>query len=165
MNYNGLWRIDGIDLWSTYGIVLLEGSADFLKYPPKKQSIEHDWGDSDGIDVDLDRIFTSKREGILQFFIFANSTQDYFDKNDAFFQLWKKPGKRRIEIAAHNNRSYYIYYQETTSYEQVLNLKPGNPLSVYAIRHKFSIHVIEPEPRAYPGNVHIITEDGKFLIT
>lgn len=165
MNLQGLWRIDGIDLWTTYGIILEEGSADFLKYPPKKQSTEHDWGDSDGIDVDLDRIFTSKREGVLRFAIFANSTQEYFDRNDAFFTLWKQPGLRRLEIASHNDRSYYVYYQETTTYEQVGRLKPGNPLEEYEIAHRFSVVVVEPEPVAYPGNVYIVTDDGKFIIT
>jgi hypothetical protein len=167
MNPTGLWRIDGIDLWTTYGILLSEGSADFLKYPPKKESTTHDWGDSDGIDVDLQRIFLGQNEGVLSFVIIANSTQQYFDRHDAFINLWKKPGLRRLEIAAHNDRSYYIFYKETNNYSQVgrHELRPGNPLAQYDIIHRFSMVVVEPEPKIYPGNVYIVTEDGKFLIS
>lgn len=165
MNLQGLWRIDGIDLWTTYGIALSTGSADFLKYPPKKESTTHDWKDSHGIDVDLQRIFLGPNEGVLNFYIFANSTQEYFDKHDAFINLWIKPGTRRLEIAAHNDRSYFIYYKETNNYDQVKNLKPGDPMAEYKIVHKFSMVVVEPEPKLYPGNVYIVTEDGKFLIS
>jgi hypothetical protein len=162
---NGFWRIDGIDLYSTYNLILLKGTADFLKYPPKKPSTEHDWGDANGIDVDLARIFLGANEGVLSFLIGANSMQEYFDKHDAFINLWVKPGLRRFEIAAHNNRSYLIYYKEANNYEQVKSLRPGDPLSEYKILHKFSLVVVEPEPKIYPGNVYIITEDGKFLIS
>jgi hypothetical protein len=165
MNLNGLWRVDGIDLWSTYGIVLLDGSADFLKYPPKKASTEHDWGDANGIDVDLARIFLSSNEGVLNFMIFAESSQEYFDRHDAFINLWVKPGLRRLEIAAHNDRSYMVYYKETNNYSQVTHLKPGSPFAAYPVRHKFSMVLVEPEPKVYPGNVYIITENGKFLVT
>lgn len=163
MALQGLWIIDGIDIWKTYGVALEIGSADFLKYPPKKPSIEHDWEDSDGIDVDLSRIFTSKREGVLNFLIFANTNTEYFDKHDAFFSLWKQPGLRRLELAAHNNRSYFIYYQETNNWQQVGALQIGN--LTYQIAHKFSVVVVEPEPKLYPGNVFIVTEDGKFIIS
>lgn len=165
MNYNGLWRIDGIDLWSTYGIVLEEGSADFLKYAPKKESITHDWKDSHGIDVDLSRIFLGPKEGVLNFAILAKTTQEYFDKHDAFINLWIKSGTRRLEIASHNDRSYFIYYKETNNYNQLAPLKPGSPLEEYTIAHRFSMVVVEPEPKIYPGNVYIVTEDGKFLIS
>lgn len=163
MNLTGLWRIDGIDLWSTYGIAISAASAEFLKYPPKKESITHDWGDSNGIDVDLQRIYLGAREGVITFFIFANTSQEYFDRHDAFINLWLKPGTRRLELASHNNRSYFIYYKETNNYDQITNLKPGNPLNAYAIRHRFSMVIVEPEPKLYPGNVYIVVNDGKFL--
>lgn len=165
MSLNGKWRLDGIDLWSTYGVILEEGSAYFLKYPPKKESTSHDWGDANGIDVDLQRIFLGQREGVLNFAIFANSTQEYFDKHDAFISLWVQPLTRRLEIAAHNNRSYFIHYKETNNYDQVGKLRDGNPLAQYRVAHRFSMVVVEPEPRLYPGNVYIVTSDGKFLIT
>jgi hypothetical protein len=161
----GLWFIDGIDIWQAYGIILEEGSADFLKYAPKKPSTEHDWQDSDGLDVDLSRIFLSKREGVLNFAIFSNTNQDYFDRHDAFIALWTQPGLRRLELASHNNRSYYIFYEETTNWDQVIKLKPLSMATNYKIAHRFSIRITEPEPKRYPNNIFIVTESGKFLIS
>lgn len=158
---SGKWFIDGIDLWTTYSMVLNDGSADFLKYPPKKASTEHDWEDSHGVDVDLSRIFFGKREGVLRFAIMAQSEDDFWNKHDAFITMVTQPGLRRLELASHNNRHYYIYYQETSNYEQIAPLK-GLPDS-YKIAHRFSIVVVEPEPKVNK-NTYLVDHDGSFLI-
>lgn len=163
MDYSGRWYIDGIDLYTTFSMVMEEGSADFLKHPPKKQSIEHDWQDSHGIDVDLSRMFFQKREGVLRMCIIATSEADFWLKNDAFISLLMQPGLRRLEMLSHNNRSYFIYYQEVNNYSQLAPVTGagGN----YQIVHRFSLVVVEPSPTLYPNNVFLVTEDGKFIIS
>jgi hypothetical protein len=160
---SGNWYIDGIDLWIAFGMIIEKGSADLLALAPKKDSITHDWMDSNGIDVDLARVFFSEREIPLQLGILASSEEDYWAKRDAFFSQITQPGLHRLEIKAHGERSYHFYYKETNNYSQVSTLK-GLPDS-RQIGHKFTVVIVEPEPTLDSTTEFIIDEDGRFLVT
>lgn len=160
---SGLWFIDGIDLWTKFSLALEEGSADFLKFPPKKASTEHDWEDSNGVDIDLSRFFFQQREGVLQFAIFATTEADFWKKHDEFIFMFTQPGLRRFEMASHSNRSYYIYYKECNNYNQVKAITGKG--GTYKIAHRFSMVVVEPNPRQDPQNLYVVDEDGHFFIT
>ncbi len=164
-NLSGRWYLDGVDIYSSYGLFIEEGSADFLKFAPKKQSIEHDWQDSNGREVDLSRVFLDQREGVLDMAIIATTMSDFFTKQDGFIAHMTRPGLRRLELNSHGSRSYYIYYKETNNYKAVKALT-GQMTGYFA--HRFSLVLVEPEPadpNAGGGNTYIIDEDGRFLIT
>jgi hypothetical protein len=159
---SGLYYMDGVDLGTNFSMIIEDGSADFLRFAPKKESITHDWGDANGIDVDLSRVFFKERSGTLNCAIITTSEVDFWPKYRAFISLLTQPGLRRLQLTAHGQQSYYIYYQECTSYKQVKSLKgdSANPL----IAHKFSILVVEPNPKIDASNKFIVTANGKFLI-
>jgi hypothetical protein len=163
MELSGRWFLDGVDLWIAYSIIIEQGSADFLKYPPKKTSVEHDWQDANGVDVDLSRVFFSKREGVLKVAIMCVNEDDFWLKHQNFLAHLAQPGLRRLELSSHGNRSYYVYYQETSSYDQVRALI-GDPLSQYPIRHRYSMVFVEPEPKIDASNIFLAADDGALLI-
>ncbi len=71
----GQYYLNGKDLFLTFGVVLQKGSTnDFLRYPEKKDSIEHDWQDSNGIDVDLSRIFLKNKEVEMKLLMIGSSS-------------------------------------------------------------------------------------------
>jgi hypothetical protein len=160
---SGFYFIDGIDLWTAFGLMIEEGSADFLRYPPKKVSIEHDWMDSNGIDVDLSRVFFGPREGVLNCAIFAESEDDFWTKHNQFIATMTQPNLRRLSIKAHGERSYNVYYKECNNYKQIKALKGLD--TAYKIVGRFSLVIVEPEPTIDASNVFIVDEDGRFLIT
>ncbi len=159
---SGNWFIDGIDLFTTFNVFIEEGSADFLKFPPKKESIEHDWQDANGIEVDLSQIFFGPREGTLNLAIIATSQADFFAKQSAFISHFTQPGKRRFTLTSHGERSYYIHYQECNNYKAVKPLT-GEESGLFAYR--FSMVIREPEPKIDPSDIFLIDEEGRFLIT
>lgn len=164
---SGWTWIDGIDIWTVFGMFIEKGSADFLRHPPKKESITHDWQDAHGIDVDLSRFFFQERQGALNFAIIADSEADFWEKHNSFIATFTQPGTHRLELKAHNNRSYYIFYKECNNYTQVQALK-GIDETLFGpnkVSAKFSIVVVEPEPQINPSNVYIVDENGRFLIT
>lgn len=160
---SGLYFIDGADLALTYNIFVEDGSADFLKYPARKQTIEHDWKDSNGIDVDLSRIFLKERTGTLNVVIVTETEADYFTKHTAFITQLAQPGLRRLQVTAHGQRSYYLCYQDCTAYKQIIPLKGSDMEGM--IVHRFSIQLMEPEPKLDASDVFIVDENGRFLIT
>lgn len=159
---SGLWLIDGIDLYDVFKLFIEEGSADFLKFAPKKSSIEHDWQDANGRDVDLSRIFFDQREGTLNMAIIATDKDDFFEKQQNFISQMIQPGLRRLTLASHGERSYYIYYKECSKYTAVKPLNGENE-GLYAYR--FSLQVVEPEPQVDASHVFLIDEEGHYIIT
>lgn len=167
VDVTGLSWIDGIDLWTAFSMFFEKASTDLLKYAPKKDSITHDWMDSNGIDVDLSRYFFKERTITINCAIIADNEADFWNKHDSFIATLTQPGTRRLELKSHNNRSYFIFYKECNNYTQVLSVK-GNDETLFGpnkVAAKFSIVVIEPNPQIDSNNVYIITEDGHFLIT
>lgn len=159
---SGYWFIDGIDIFQTFSCWIEEGSADFLKYPPKKASIEHDWQDANGRDVDLSRIFFDQREGVLNMAIWATSQEAFFEKHKQLISHFIQPGLRRLSLKSHGERSYYIYYRECNNYKSVLPLT-GADTGKFVYR--FSIVVVEPEPTVDASHTFLIDEEGHFIIT
>lgn len=159
---SGKWFIDGLDLYATFGLFIEEGSSDLLRFPSKKSSIEHDWMDANGRQVDLSRIFFDQREVILNMAIICTGKEDFFTKQQSFIAQMTQPGTRRLTLDSHGERSYYVYYKECNNYKPVLPLT-GEDTGLFAYR--FSIVLVEPEPQIDASNVFIVTEDGRFLIT
>jgi hypothetical protein len=162
-NLSGRFFLDGIDLYTVFGIFIEEGSADFLKYPPKKASIEHDWQDSNGREVDLSRVFFDQREGTLNMAILTNLESDFWQKHNDFISQFAQPGLHRLEFSSHGSKSYFVYYQETNNYKSVKPLRGSEETGLYAYR--FSMVIIEPEPQIDASNIYLIDEEGHFLIT
>src|SRR5436190_9059255 len=112
MNPTGYAFIDGIDLWTAFNMIIEKGSADFLRYPPKKDSVQHDWKDSHGIDVDLSRYFFKERQGVLNMAMIADSEDDFWEKHNSFIATLTQPGTRRLSLKSHGQNSYDIFYKE-----------------------------------------------------
>lgn len=155
------WFLDGIDLFTAFGVFIEEGSTDFLRYPPKKQSIEHDWQDSNGREVDLSRVFFDQREIVLDMAIVCTDATDFFEKQKLLISNFTQPGIRRLTIASHQERSYYVYYKECNNYKAVKALT-GVDAGLFA--HRFSMVIVEPEPQIDNSHIFIIDHDGNFLI-
>ena len=159
----GKYIIDGRDFWTIYSILVESGSDGFLRYPSKKDSIQKDWSDADGIDIDLSGVYFNAREISLKCAIIANDEADFWLKYEAFIVQWKQPGIHRIEVGEFGLRSFYCYYKDTSSFERFTPVQDGN--GQLKIACKFTLNIIEAEPKLNNNNVFIITQDGRFLIT
>jgi len=161
---NGLWFLDGIDLWAAFNIAIEKGSADTLRMPPRKEGIVHDWPDAHGKDYDVSTFFFDEREITLNLFVIHQDEADFWKKHDAFIAQISKPGMlHRLNFKAHGNRNYYVLYKSAGPRIQVKSLK-GIPAN--QVIHKFSINLVEPEPTPNPDAVTAISdEEGRIIIT
>jgi hypothetical protein len=167
VNATGLYYMDGMDLWTSFNIIIEKGTTEFLRKAPKKEGITHDWPDAHGIDTDVSQIFLAAREGTLNLAIIVDSEADFWVKHDLFFNTLLKPGLRRLEITAHQSKSYFIHYKSTGQYTQVQALT-GKDEALFGpnkVSAKFSITVVEPMPQINNGPTIIITHTGQAIIT
>lgn len=160
MNLSGMYAIDGIDLWDNYGVTVETGGLDgFLKLPKRKDSIQHDWQDEDGLDIDLSRTFFEAREIPINCVVVADSEAEFWTKYNGFLNALKKPGTRRLSVNPFGT-DYYIFYKDCTIWQKLTNFKNSNKLVC-----RFTLTVIEKNPGFQNTPVYIVDEAGKFLIT
>lgn len=150
-----------MDLWSVFGIGVMSGSDDFLKYPAKKDSITHDWSDADGLDVDTSAVFFKERDITLKFFMIAANEDVFWTNYNAFIAQWQKPGLHRIQLAEFGLRSFFVIYKDTPSAQRHTRLKQNTNKIIAS----FSIRMTEVEPTVNQRDVFIIDEDGRFIVT
>lgn len=168
MDVSGKFFIDGQDLWAIYRVFIEESSAELLRYPPKKESITHDWRDANGIDVDLTAVFFAQREVAIVFAIITENEEDFWLYHDRFIALLVKPGLRRLQLSSHGQRSYHIFYKECNNYSNVIKLQGIDPNATLIpdrlIAHKFTIVFVEPEPTVN-RDVFLVDDSGRHIIT
>lgn len=154
------YYINGKDLWVTFGVALEKGStSDFLKFPEAKETIEHDWMDSNGIDVDLSRIFYKQKTIAMKCFLVANNEAEWWTKYNQFFAELTLPGLKRFEISEFS-KSFYIYYKDCSNFSRFTRIKNATKIVV-----EFTLTVIEQEPKFDTNNVFLIDETGRFIVT
>lgn len=158
----GNYYINGKDFFTTFGIVVESGSDDFLKYPAAKETLKHDYGDANGVDVDLSRKYFSEKLCTLSCAFIAVDEASYWEKYGRFFAEISQPGTLRITIAAFN-RSFNCYYKEMTTIKRLTKLKVGQLAGMFAA--KFDITFVDIEPRTEYKTVAIIDETGRFITT
>jgi hypothetical protein len=159
MERTGLHSIDGKDLWTVFGIVVQEGSNDFLKFPARKESITHDWRDSNGLDVDLSRIFFEQKPISLKCVMIAENEADFWAKHKGFLAEWAKPDTRAFHVGEFK-QTFYVYYDNCTGFDRFTRIK--NSTKVVC---EFTLNLFEKEPTLSSDDVFIVDEDGRFLIT
>ena len=159
VNPSGRHFIDGVDLWTNYGMIVESGSDDFLKFPARKDSITHDWQDANGQDVDLSRVFFEDRDITLQMAIIVQDKATFWANWKAFMAMWAQPGTRRLTIAEFE-QSFFVFYKSCSAFTRFTRI-----LEVDKIACKFTIVVNEPAPTFDNTDVFIVDEDGRFLVT
>lgn len=152
--------IDGMDFWGIFSVVVEGGSSDFLNYPAKKDSITRDWSDANGLEVDLSQVFTTEREISLQCGIIADDEAAFWEKYNAFIGQWIKPGLHRIQVAEFGLRSFYCHYKSCSNFTRVTRIQGTEKVGC-----KFTLNLVETEPKLDNSDVFIVDEDGRFLIT
>jgi hypothetical protein len=159
----GLWYLDGIDLWTGFKTAIANKSTNqFLKYAPKKSTIEYEWTDVSGTSVDTTTPLYAARTIVLECAIFCDTTAEFFDNYTALINQLMLPGLHNIKIVNHENRIYSVEYKETGSYVSEKGLKiDGTSYNI----HRFTITVREPEPNPGSTTSRIIDQDGRYIIT
>jgi len=161
MQLQGKFFIDGIDMWSAFGMVVESGYDTFLKFPQRKEPLTHDWQDSNGIDADLSRVFFKERTHNLNMAIVALDEADFWKKYNQFLAQVAQPGTRRFMVTE-LAQSFKVYYKDCTSFTKFTRIKVEDSQKVAC---KFVLQVIEPEPTIDNTNLFLADEEGRLIIT
>ncbi|MXV16826.1 hypothetical protein [Hufsiella ginkgonis] len=113
MNAKGLYFLEGLDMWLTYGWAPLSGSDDFVPFPERKDPPSHDWGDEDGIEYDLTTPVFMNRQVTIGGTLHASSRTDYNIKRAALWNALKAPGQLDLMVADLGT-TYQVFYSKSS---------------------------------------------------
>ncbi|GAB6010238.1 hypothetical protein [Dysgonomonas reticulitermitis] len=109
--------IDGIDI-ADFGMFILKGGDyDLLPFPERIEPTQNDWYEEDGIDVDLTEVFFKQRDVTLNFYLSAETSDDFIDNLDNFHRLISKPKPRKLYIREFG-KEFTLRYVSCPSYTQ-----------------------------------------------
>lgn len=99
----GKWIIDGRDLYSEFGIAVLEGGLDELvAFPPLKSVKTNDWQEEDGIEADLENPLLDTRSVSIKMAAVRTSVEagDFFDllSNGVYHDFYARSLKRIFRL-------------------------------------------------------------------
>lgn len=160
MALENMYYLDGVDLWTNFGLTIAKGSLDdFLKLPKRKGSIEHNWPDEDGLDVDLSRNFYEARDINIKFYIISDTEAAFWTQYNGFMTLLKKPGLRRFNVVVFG-LNYNLFYQDCTVWDKLTPFRQTGKLF-----SSFTVRFTEANPNTTDVETFLVTEDNLFIIT
>jgi hypothetical protein len=158
MNPTGQYFLDGMDFWTNFSMIVESGSDDFIKFPDRKDSITHDWLDSNGLDVDLTRVTFKDRNIVLKMAIIVSTPEEFWLKRNAFLAQWSQPGTHRL-TSTELGQSFYVFYKSCGSFSRFTRLQNTNKIAC-----KFTITVNEPGPTFDNNDVFLVDDDGRAIV-
>lgn len=161
-SFAGYWKLDSTDLWNGYHTIILDGTTDFLKYAPKKESTEYNWPDQHGLDVDLSTPKFAARTITLNCAIICDDRTDFFDNYTALINQLMLPGFHSITVNAHGPKSYSCEYRQCNKYEAVFaHTIEGTSYNI----HRFDLVLRELEPNPGETELRLVDETGIYIIS
>ena len=141
MNRYGSILVDNYDGWRDFGIIILkDGWNDWLTFPEMKPPFTYNWGDEDGIEVDLNQVFVKEKAVSLRILFVAESQTQFWKNYRALQDALLAPGTRTIYIAE-IGRLFEVFYQKCSDISKFTRLKNTNKIAV-----GMTIDFIMPNP-------------------
>jgi hypothetical protein len=149
-----------VDLFDGYKTIVFHGTTDFLKYAPKKTSIEQDWPDQHGLDVDLTTPKYQARLITLDCAIICDDRDQFNDNYTALITQLMLPGFHNFTVNAHGPKTYSVEYRECQAYKPIWpHTIEGTTYNV----HEFTLVLREPEPNPGAATLRLVDEAGNYI--
>lgn len=126
---SGLYKLGGLDVYTTYGWIIEEGSNPILQQRKAKPRFSNDWPEHNGKEYDLsapkfeDRIFNIKGT------ILASNESDFHTKYNALFTALNVSGTVTLQ-SLELNKTVNVIYLDMTSLDRLTPIKNNNRILV-----------------------------------
>lgn len=150
--------IDGYDWKTSFGAIITGGIPSFLAFPKRKDSVQHDWPEVDGIDIDLSAPTFEARQFTLSITMDATGRDDFKTKYYGLFTVLKQLGSRTLYFAD-IDLEFTCFFVEQQNVKKNIRKMNGPKVSV-----SFDLIFKETDPADNIDDVYIITENDEFII-
>lgn len=140
------YYINGYDLQATFGVLITNGTNAFMQLPERKPSVQNDFQNQNGIDIDLFEPKFAARTFVFNCVITAPTIEAFKSQYFGLFQLLKQ----QDEYTVFNdwlNMMIYLYFEKQTNISNMYST-PGGGFGMM-----FSLQFGETDPF---GNLPIV---------
>lgn len=148
------YKLNGKDLKEIFGVVISNGSDTFLAFPERKDSLENNWPDEDGIEVDLNDPTFQAREFRLNCALVASGRVDFKTKYYALFTELKRSGTHTLLIQD-LDQEYEVFYKKQENITKLTQIDRDK------VAVKFDL-IFREVTDSIPA-VYLVDEQGRFL--
>ena len=145
----GFAKINGVDIYSTYGIAFRPGTyAELLKAPKRKKGYEYNWGDENGIETDPDETPVFERQTYnLPIHLEAKNEIDFYQKYRAFTLFITTSKEFNLDFLEMGRR-FKVRYSDMTAFDKLTIIRGEGKVSIY-----FTLQLTDDYPT---GNFPIV---------
>jgi hypothetical protein len=138
MALTGKYKLGGLDIYSTYRMVIQEGSNPILQFRKPKPRFTNDWKEENGLEYDLtetpkyeDRVFR------IQAVIMADSEADFNTRYNALYSALNVAGTVTLE-SLELSKTVNVIYSDMPDLDRLTRMKHGGKVVV-----KFTLELKE----------------------
>jgi hypothetical protein len=150
--------LDGFDLKATYGLVISNGTVQFLQFPTRKASVSHDWPEENGVDIDLDTPFFEAREFTLTCALIADNRDDFMNQYNGLFTQLSGLDTHALYMEE-TGQTYQVYYKSQANLTKLSKINNTTKVGV-----KFDLVFGETNPYDNFEPVYLIDENDNFIV-
>lgn len=140
-----------------FGVKIEDGTGSFLAFPDRKPSLQNDWDDQNGIDIDLAAPRFSAREFRLKCVLVADTSVDFWDRYNGLFTELSGTGTHELQIEE-LDKTYHLYYKKQENLRKLTDLKTALTKGV-----AFDLVFGETDPNANIEHVYLADDQDRFL--
>lgn len=118
------YYINGYDLEAMFGVIITNGANAFLQLPDRKESVQNDFQNEDGIDIDLFAPKFKARTFAFNCVITAPTIEAFKTQYFGFFQLLKQQELYEV-FNDWLNMMLFLYYQKQANISNMYNTSSG----------------------------------------
>lgn len=148
---------DGYDLKESFGIVFTNGSDTFLALPKRKDSVNHNWPEEQGIDIDLSNPTYESRDFVLNCALIASSRADFFTKYDAFWTQLSSLGTHEL-YHADLDKTFLVFYKSQANVTKLSKI-----INTTKVGIKFDLTLSETNPDDNIPAVYLVDDLDRYL--
>lgn len=157
-------KINNIDLQTVFGVSLRPGGSEsFLQLPKRKSSLEHNWPERDGIDIDLTEPTFEARDFRLKCLLMASGAT-LTEARDNFWLLYNglftelsQPGHLDLFLGDYN-KTFTLYYQGQDSLDKLTKVTSKK------VCLSFDLLFSEADPSDNIEAVYLVDEQDRYII-
>lgn len=154
----GAYILNGKDLFGVFGTTVQSGSGSFLSFPERKGSLQHNWSDQDGLDIDLTSPKFEARDFRLQCTLISDARDDFWNKYNGLFTELSTMGTHQLYVED-LDKTYTLFYKSQTNLKKLTRLNSTSQIGV-----SFDLIFGETDPMDNIEAVYLVDDQDRYLI-
>lgn len=121
-----MYKFNGLDAETTYGIVFLPGTYnELLKLPKRKAGLVQEWANENGTERYLGEVYYETITYNLPITMIANSESQFWSRYNAFTSFLITSGLFNFDVVDMNRR-FRLSYSDITNVDKLTIIKGSN---------------------------------------